>query len=96
MSKYLTQNGVRDISGLDEDQQVMFLVQNPDAVEATPEDLRIRGYERPNSEIEQEQDDVNEILIEARNRKFAEKKFGVYSNKDGFRSGGLGDKVSRK
>ena len=95
MSIYLTQNGVRDISGLDEDQQVMFLVQNPDAVEATPEDLRIRGYARPNSEIEQEQDDVNEILIEARNRKFAEKKFGVYSNKDGFRSGGLGDKVSR-
>ena len=63
MSIYLTQNGVRDISGLDEDQQIMFLVQNPDAVEATPEDLRIRGYARPNSEIEQEQDDVNEILV---------------------------------
>ena len=95
MSIYLTQNGVRDISGLDEDQQVMFLVQNPDAVEATPEDLRIRGYERPNSEIEQEQDDVNEILIQERNNRFAEIKFGVYSHKEGFRSGGLGDNVSR-
>ena len=90
MSKYLTQNGVQDISGLDEDQQVMFLVQNPDAVEATPEDLRIRGYERPNSEIEQEQEEVNEILIKERNMKFMDLKFGYMNQRQGYRSGGLG------
>ena len=96
MDIYLTQNGVQDISGLDEDQKVKFLLENPDAVKATSEDLRIRGYGRPNSEIEQEQEDVNEIFIKERNNSFAKLKFGTYSPKEGYRSGGKGDKVSRE
>ena len=67
MSKYLTQSGVQDINGYDENQKIMFLVKNPDAVLATREDLQVRGLEKPNSDIQEELEGVNKILKQRQN-----------------------------
>ena len=98
MSKYLTQSGVQDISGYDENQKIMFLVKNPDAVLATREDLQVRGLEKPNSEIQEELKNVNKILKQRQNNRFNKLKYGEVSNmgfNPGVRTGGWGDNVSR-
>jgi len=93
---YNTDNGVVDISGYDEDQQIKFFMINPNATEATSLDTREAGLTRPNSEIVEEENEAILKAEEIEKEKFIYLKFGTMNQRSGTYYGGKGDDVSRE
>ena len=93
---YKTKNGYVDLSAYDELEQVEFFIDHPDAMEVTDVELRSEGIVRPSSAEFLEREELEGLANDEEIEKFKFIKFGTYSHKEGYRSGGKGDKVSRE
>ena len=92
---YKTKNGYVNVGSYDELEQVEFFIDHPDAMEVTDVELRSEGIVRPSSAEFLEKEELEGLANDEEIEKFKFIKFGTYSHKEGYRSGGKGDKVSR-